>query len=276
MWPEWVAYRDKQPPKPDAPVLTATPATPAPIIAPDVTTSVLGTEASASEEPQQLILVSTSVGANRLDSTASLGTDARNPQTYALGAILSNGATISEIHADRIVLSLGGKRTTLAADPAAAGRAAMHDTLAQSKSASPTVLASLNTPANSSAATTIGGPDAVKRPVDRVPSSRDEFADIMRSQVVFERDKVAGFQIFAGNRAGALGQLGLQEGDIVRSVEGKPVVGESAMQAIDDAVSTGASIVVGVERDGSLLSVSLDGGQLTDPQPASPPPMPIS
>jgi hypothetical protein len=46
------------------------------------------------------------------------------------------------------------------------------------------------------------------------------------------------------------------------------------MQAIDDAVSTGASIVVGVERDGSLLSVSLDGGQLVDPQPALPSSMP--
>ena len=272
MWPHWVEYRDRQPPKPDAPSLTAAPALPAAAPAPDVTTSVLGTSASASAEAQQLVLVATSPARNASDSTAMLGTDPRNPQTYAQGSTLANGAVISEIHADRIVLVLKGRRSTLAVDRNAASRLAMRDTLAQSNKASPTVLESLATPAGADPAMIVGGPNAVKRPLDRASSSRDDFSQIMRSQPVFERDKFAGLQIIAGTRPAALAVLGLKEGDIVRTVEGKPVEGEAAWQAIDDAVTTGSSIVVGVERDGNLMSVSLDGAQLAESPTGMPPP----
>jgi type II secretory pathway component PulC len=272
MWPHWIDYRDRQPPKPDAPSLTQAPAVPAPAPAPDVTTSVLGTSSSASESAQQLVLVATSLGRNASESTAMLGTDPRNPQTYAQGSTLANGAVIAEIHADRIVLLLNGRRSTLALDRSAASRIAMRDTLSQSDKTSPTVLESLATPTGADPATIVGGPNAVRRPLDRSSSSRDDFSEIMRSQPVFERDKFAGLRIFAGNRPAALQALGLKEGDIVRTVEGKPVDGDGAWQAIDDAVTTGASIVVGIERDGALMSVSLDGAQLAESQSGMPPP----
>jgi type II secretory pathway component PulC len=272
MWPHWVNYRDRQPPKPDAPSLTAAPAVPAAAPAPDVATSLLGTSASASEEAQQLVLVATNPARIAADSTAMLGTDPRNPQTYAQGSTLANGAVISEIHADRIVLVLKGRRSTLKVDGNAASRMAMRDTLAQSNKASPTVLESLAAPAGADPATTIGGPNAVKRPLDRTSTSRDDFSQIMRSQPVFERDKFAGLQIIAGTRPASLTILGLKEGDIVRTVEGKPVEGEAAWQAIDDAVTTGSSILVGVERDGSLMSVSLDGARLAESPTGMPPP----
>jgi type II secretory pathway component PulC len=269
MWPHLLDFRNRQPPKPDAPSLTTAPAVPPPLVAPDVNTSLLGTDSSIAQDAQTLVLVATNIGRISSDSTAMLGTDPRNPQTYALGAILANGAVISQIHADRVVLSLNGRRTTLMADREAGSRIAMRDTLAKSKNASSTVLDSLSIEAGSDPAALVGGPSSVNRPLDRTSTSRDDLSEVIRSQPVFEREKFAGLQVFAGTRKGMLAQLGLQDGDIVRSVEGQLVDGEEDWQAIDDAITTGSSIVIGIERGGSLMSVSVDGAQLASAPPES-------
>jgi hypothetical protein len=71
---------------------------------PDAATSLLGTASSISPDELTLVLVATSPGRTPRDGTASLGTDPRNPQTYAAGASLVNGAVLAEIHADHVVL----------------------------------------------------------------------------------------------------------------------------------------------------------------------------
>jgi hypothetical protein len=57
------------------------------------------------------------------DSTATLGTDARNPQVYGGGATLSDGARITDVQPDHVVLSRDGSHSTLRVDPDA-GRGA--------------------------------------------------------------------------------------------------------------------------------------------------------
>ena len=109
----------------------------------------------------------------------------------------------------------------------------------------------------------------MNRPLDRTSTSRDDLSEVIRSQPVFEREKFAGLQVFAGTRKEMLAQLGLQDGDIVRSVEGQLVDGEEDWQAIDDAITTGSSIVIGIERGGSLMSISVDGAQLASAPPES-------
>jgi hypothetical protein len=268
LWPHWIAYRDKTPAAPDTLSESAAPEIAPPAYAADTKLSVLGTDSSISDKPLQLILVSTSPGRSEHEGTARLGTDPRNPQTYGVGSVLANGSRISEIHTDRIVLIHQGRRVTLRVDSNAATRLAMHDTLAASNGASQTVLDSLRPAASADPATLVGG--ARGQTSDRGPTSRDDLSVILRAQPVFDRDKYSGLKIFAGTRASALGELGLKEGDIVRTVAGKPVEGESAWQVIDDAVTTATPILIGVERDGSLITVSLDSAQLVDPsQPQS-------
>jgi type II secretory pathway component PulC len=267
LWPHWAEYRDRQPPKPDVasskqPVIVA----PA---APDTTTSLLGTDASISDKPLQLVLVGTAPGRTLADSTATLGTDPRNPQTYAGGAILANGARIDDIQADRIVLRLDGRRETLMVDREAPARTAMSSVVNGQRAKAGYPILTPTTAEGRAGATSIGGPRA--KHLDRVSSSREDLSDVVRPVPVFENDKFAGLKILPGTNSSRLAVLGLESGDIVRSVEGKLIESDAAWQSIDDALSSGGSIVVGIERNGALTSISLDGARLAEGPAAAPP-----
>ena len=231
-------------------LVTVSPPVAAPV---DPKDAFLGTDSSISPDPLALVLVATVPGKTARDGTASLGTDPRNPQTYAAGATLVNGALLEEVHRDHVVLELDGKRTSLFIGGKVRGR-------------------------SDSSALTVGGAEVVKRPLDTVPTSREDMSDIIRPEPFYERDEVAGIRLRPGRSSGRFQSLGLQADDIVRSVEGKPVRSvDAAWQKIDDALSTGSSIVVSIERDGTLTSVYLDGAKLAqDAVQVSAMPMPMT
>ncbi len=239
----------------------ALPATPnAP---PDPEISILGTNASTSIEQLRLVLVATKPGKTPLTGVARLGTDPRNPQTYAAGARLSNGAILKEVHPDFVVLARDGKQSLLFV----AGKSARVSKRLQHIGVNSEVLS-------------VGGEEAVNRPLERVSTTREDLSEVMRAEPYFERDAFAGLRIIAGTNRSNLALLGLQTGDIVRSIEGKRVESpDTAWQRIDDAVSTGTPIIIGIEREGTMMSISLDGSQLANPHalvnsyesPATPP-----
>jgi type II secretory pathway component PulC len=72
-----------------------------------------------------------------------------------------------------------------------------------------------------------------------------------------------------------LEQLDLRPGDIVRTIEGRRMKSaDAAWQSLDDAISTGTPIVVGIERDGAMMSIFIDGSRLAStsvPQSHPPP-----
>ena len=213
--------------------------------------ATLGTDSSISPDPLELVLVATSPGKTAREGTASLGTDPRNPQTYAAGAMLVNGARLAEIHRDHVVLELHGKQSVLSIGGRTAG-----DT----------------------AALTVGGAEVVNQELDTVPTSREDLSDVIRPEPYYERDEVAGIRVLPGRSSHQLETLGLKADDIIRTVEGKPIRSvDAAWQKIDDALSAGISIVVSIEREGALTSVYLDGSKLAQEQaqvssmPASPP-----
>jgi hypothetical protein len=215
------------------------------IVDADGTLALLGTTASTSMKPLPLLLLATDVRPNALGSTASLGTDSRNPQVYGIGSKLANGAVLTEIHADHVVLELDGRKTALRAG----------------STASPAAL--------NEKATTIGGPRA-SEPHLRSVASKSITASI-RPEFVFEDDKVAGFRIFAGTSPAALWQLGLKEGDVVRMIDGNPVSNGEAWAVVDDSLAARKSVVLKIDRDGNSLTIVLDTSKLTDSRPQSPP-----
>jgi hypothetical protein len=119
LWPRWPSTRPRHPAT--STLAPSVAKVSAPLPAPEKQVSILGTEASLSDRPLKLVLVATRPGRTLGDSTASLGTDARNPQTYGGGAVLSNGARITDVQSDHVVLSQDGKRSTLRIDPGAGG-----------------------------------------------------------------------------------------------------------------------------------------------------------
>jgi type II secretion system protein C len=270
IYPHWEAYQKRQPPKPDAPSLTQQPLAPPP--APDVTTSLLGTNSSTSEKPLQLVLVGTVPAATLADSRAMLGVDPRNPQTFAGGAILSNGARIAEIHADRIVLRLNGRNETLKVDREAPARVAMASVVnEQREQKGYPILESALSEGTEGSATSIGGSKA--RFVETKATTQSDVADIVRAVPVFENNKMAGFRLLAGTSGGRLPALGLQVDDIVRSIEGKYIESDAAWMRIEEAIAMGDKLVIGIERQGAMQTMTLDGAKLDEGgAPSSAPP----
>lgn len=121
-WSQWPHPRTVHPSPSRLAPQAAKPSARSPV--PDKLASLLGTDASSRNRPLKLVLVATRPGPTLGESTASLGTDPRNPQTYAGGAILSNGARIAEVRPDHIVLSQGGNKSTLRIEPGVGGEPA--------------------------------------------------------------------------------------------------------------------------------------------------------
>ena len=216
---------------------------------PDPQTSLLGTDSSLSPTVLELTLVATAPGKKPTEGRAAIGTDVRNPQTYTAGARLANGAVLEEIYADYVVLNREKKRSILALQ----GR-------------TPRVKDQHRSLTTDDAATQVGGEAMANAPVERVPTSREDLSEIIRAEPLYERDEFAGLKIVPGTNGGQLARLELKSGDIVRSIDGKRLKSpDSAWQTLDDAISTGTPIVISIEREGSLMSISLDGSKLSEP-----------
>jgi hypothetical protein len=216
---------------------------------PDPQISLLGTDSSLSPKALELVLVATRPGKSPGEGDASLGTDVRNPQTYAAGARLGNGAILKEIYPDYVVLSLERKLSILALQGRTPKVREKHQSLPTDE-----------------AATHVGGEAVVNAPIERVPSSREDLSEIIRSEPHYERDEFAGLKIVPGTNRGQLARLELQAGDIVRTIDGKRLKSpDTAWQTLDDAISTGTPIVISIEREGTLMSISLDGSKLSEP-----------
>jgi type II secretion system protein C len=190
-----------------------------------------------------LQLVSTLPGRNASEGTALLGPDATNPQTYAAGALLENGARLVEIHPDRVVLERGGKRALLHLDG--------------ESPADGTRSAGISARSAGSELTTVGGrtPTVIAR-----ASSVDSISEVIRAQPAYDSDGLtAGLEVYPGRRVGAFTQLGLKPGDLIQFVNGQRISSDTQWREIERALTDGAVIDVGVTREGQLLHLALDG-----------------
>ena len=204
---------------------------------------MLGTDSSISSREMQLVLVATAPGRTLREGTATLGVDPRNPQTYAAGAILVNGAVIEEIHADYIVLELNGTRSRLSI-----GQKSVFERFTSST--------------RETDATTVGGL-ATRQSLETVASSREDLSEVIRPEPVFDDQGFAGLRILPSRHRQKLDALGLKPGDIVRTIDGKQLKSaDAAWQLLDETLSTGSSIVVSVEREGTLNSMILDASRI--------------
>src|SRR4051794_33361966 len=73
----------------------------------------MGNDSSSSKTPLPLILTGTSPGRNAREGHAYIGVNKDSPQTYMAGALLVNGARLTEIYAQYVVLEKSGKSVRL-------------------------------------------------------------------------------------------------------------------------------------------------------------------
>ncbi len=198
------------------------------------TLGTAGTESSASAKPLAIHLISTAPGRNASEGTARIGVSVENPQTYAAGAVLANGARLTAVYIDRVVLQREDESVTLYVQ--GEQRRGSHE--------------------RESELLFVGG----QRDDDAaLPSTRNVLTDYLRPSPVFDGNQIVGFQVYSGRASGVFSQMGLQAGDLITSIDGAPLV--DANQAMDllQYVAEGGAVIATVSRNNSALQVSLDG-----------------
>lgn len=259
-WPVVAGFFNRSAPKADAPSMTEVPALPA--IDPKL--ALIGTDASLSASPLDLILVATSPGRNANEGTASLGVDARNPQVYVAGALLSNGARLVEVHFDRVVLERGGSRAELRVGATIANPLDNPEGLKGALDRNPK--------ASDPSLLRVGGSSSSSPASGTQPSasSVDEVSERVRAAPHFESGALAGFRVYPGERTSSFSALGLQSGDIVRAVAGQRLTSEAQWTEVAYAIADGNPVNVTIERDGALMGLTLDAAAAaTAPPPSS-------
>jgi type II secretion system protein C len=234
---QWFASRQDDTPKP---VITlppgekpAAPDGTAPAV--DTAIAFPGIDSSISETPQRLILTGTIVGQSPRDGTAFIGVNERNPQTYASGALLANGARLTEIHVDFVVLQREGRSVRLYSQKAEGGgrRAAVVDDLLTVRAPSYSMPASA--------------------------TSTEVLTDFIRPNPVYDGEVLAGYEVSPGTKRGVFTQLGLQPGDVITAISDAPL--NEPQQAIETLrrLTSGATLIATVQRKGKFERITLDG-----------------
>jgi len=216
-----------------------------------------GNNSSVSSAPVPLILVSTQPARTLSESLAMVGTEAVSPQTYVGGATLSNGARITDIKGDYIVLSKDGRSARLYRQGSASGIA--------------------NHPELASLLLKVGGMQSEPATIE---ASREPITDYLRPSPVYDGDSLRGFQVYAGNRAGVFAQMGLQPGDVITALNGIPLTDPTSGVGMLEELVHGVSLDAQVERKGQRLALTLDGALIVSAErtltaaSATPPAMP--
>jgi general secretion pathway protein C len=192
------------------------------------------------------VLVRTEPGRNNREGKAFLGTARQNPQTYAAGALLANGARIEEIYADHVVLERNGKRAKLYVE-------------SKQQSKAPSELL------------TVGGQ---AKPAPAAAMHREVLTDYIRPSPVYEDDRIKGYQVYAGKQSGIFNQLGLQNGDVILTLNDLPFVDPKQANELFQQLASGIAMVATVERQGKVQRLSLDGGLIAADQERAKQPLP--
>jgi type II secretion system protein C len=195
-----------------------------------------GNDSSASLVPLPLILVSTRLGTNNREGFADIGVDAGSPQTYAAGALLANGARLTEVYADHVVLERDGKSV---------------DLYLQGHGQSSTLpdLATL---------LEVGG----IKPTPAVVQAIDPLTEVLRPSPVFKGAALAGLEVYPGRDEETFLTLGLQPGDIIVSIDSVAVTNAEKALTQLHSLALGSALSATIRRGRTLMSISLDGAAL--------------
>jgi type II secretion system protein C len=202
----------------------------------------LGNDSSVSAVPLPLHLVRTEVGRNNREGFAQIGVNARSPQTYAAGALLANGARLTEIYEHYVVLERDGRSARLYLQ------------------GEPTNDRGIASSAVTGLLTVGGTPAAAPAQIN----SQERLTDYLRPAPVFAGGQLHGYALFAGRNAEAFSQLGLQPGDVITQVNGSAVSGSSDSLTTLETLTAGEALSVVIERDGVAQSLSLNGAALKE------------
>jgi len=175
-------------------------------------------------------------------SMALIADEQGNEQHYILGAELPGGATLEQIHADRVVLRRAGR----------------FEQMRLPRDAPPTAAAvSAPEPVASAA---IGGsiPSSVRQQWLEDPSA---LFDMVQAQPVMQDGALRGFAISPRREARMFRQAGLRPGDVVTGINGVTLAGIDDPAALMGQLAGAQQLVLDIERNGRPNTVVVEVGQ---------------
>jgi type II secretion system protein C len=196
---------------------------------------------------QALRLFAVTPGSNSREGLAVLGAAEASSRTYVAGALLENGARLTELYADRVVLIRGVKSFTLyLPQKGTSDQVANADTQGL----------------------TVGDFPAAHPPLATQPV---RVSDAVRVAPVYEGTQISGYSVYPGSRAAQFQRWGLKAGDVLVSLEGQLLTSTEQMESLLDQVAQGIALTGEVRRGEQRVAVTLDGAALIA---AAQPPLP--
>jgi type II secretion system protein C len=199
----------------------------------------LGTDDFGSSSPRLLHLIEAHPGQNSREGTALIGTSIKNPQTYAVGSLMLNGARLVEIYPDHVVLRLAGRTESLYLEQVQPTR---HSDLL--------LVGGRPTQANETL------------PATSEAHSAQSITDYIRPNPVFDGDRLRGVELFPGAHADAFARLGLSAGDVITAVNGVAVTDAGDVMSLLEQLTQGGGFEATVKRGGQMVQVNLTGASL--------------
>jgi hypothetical protein len=196
-----------------------------------------GNDSSVSPAARSLILVRTQPGQNSREGLAQIGVNALSPQTYTAGALLVNGARLTEIYANYVVLVRSGSSARLYL------QGEQYPLPPKEQDDSLLVVGG----------TTPGRPAPV--------TSQEPLTTYVRPSPVFDGTQLHGYALYPGQNSGAFSEMGLQSGDVVTRINGVAASASGSLAMLHTLVD-GAALTVEVERGGAPQQLSIDGSIL--------------
>ena len=187
-------------------------------------------------KPLKLFAVRT--GSSSREGAAVLGASESSSRTYVVGAILENGATLSEVFDDHAVLRREGRsyKLYLPDRGSSSWLAAATSDLTVGDYAPP-------------------APELVPRPF--------RVTDFLRTVPAYDGGSVVGFAAHPGIRREPFDDWGLLPGDVLISAGGYALTDATQMEAVIERLSTGAVLTADVIRAGrERHRITLDGSAL--------------
>lgn len=183
--------------------------------------------------------------------------DAGNAErTWRVGEEVSPGVRLAAVYADRVVVARGGVEETLKLprDTNLVAPTTLQPTPARasSRDAAPAPAAGAKPePASAKA------PASWEQVVEHLRRNPDELARRVKLVPVLDDGRLAGVRVSTGTDVSLLNQIGLQQGDVVTSVNGQPLDSIERGQQIMSSLGSASSVRVTVQRAGRPVEVTV-------------------
>ncbi len=175
--------------------------------------------------------------------------------TYGIDDALPGGATLKEIHADRVILMHNGRFETLRLPEESVGGAVVTSMSRSTRTArANTTSRSRLAPSGVTSRITPQAAAVLKEYKQKLLADPQSVMDVVRAEPYRKGGRLMGYRVFPGRDRELLRKVGLQPGDVITSVNGIPL--DSPLKGLEvmRELQGGGEVAVDILRNGVTQS----------------------